>query len=116
MSKPPDWDEDDAFLCACKGEPYTLDEWKLEAARREAEWREALAGVVYAEESGVCMPSRFGGPLAKWRDAHGTHPREFSEAEAARVREIITKHHQADSGSSASIGDPHAPSVPPEAI
>lgn len=55
------YDEHDAFLCACKGEPYTLEEWEAEVTRLETELVEAKRSRASAREHGVCLPSRFGG-------------------------------------------------------
>jgi hypothetical protein len=53
------YNEDDAFLCACKNEPYTAEEWDTHVSRlrhqladAESRWREA-------ECDGVCLPERF---------------------------------------------------------
>lgn len=58
----PAWDEHDAYLCACKGVPYTLEEWGVEverlmAALGDARQRRERARV----EGGVCLPRRFSG-------------------------------------------------------
>jgi len=53
------YDEDDAFLCACKGLPYTLEEWGREVDRLRAALSDALERLSKARAHGVCLPARF---------------------------------------------------------
>jgi ligand-binding SRPBCC domain-containing protein len=64
------YDEHEAFVSACKGEPYAALEWKHEVKRLETELEEARMGHRIARERGVCLAARFGGPLKEWRDSN----------------------------------------------
>lgn len=55
--------EVDAFLSACKGEPYTPQEWEQHIAYLEAELREAKIGLRLAQHHDACPAARFAGPL-----------------------------------------------------
>lgn len=55
--------EHDSFLSACKGEPYTPEEWEQRIAYLKAELREAKFGLKLAQHYGACPAARFGGPL-----------------------------------------------------
>jgi hypothetical protein len=52
-------DEGDAFLCACKGEPYTFSEWDAEVKRLRKALEDANRRRDRALVDGVCMPARF---------------------------------------------------------
>lgn len=54
-----DFDEGDAFLCACKGEPYTVEEWAAEVHRLDDALNDASRRWQIAEKHGVCLPARF---------------------------------------------------------
>lgn len=53
------YDEHNACLCACKGEPYTLQEWEREVDRLRAALSDALKRLSKAHTHGVCLPARF---------------------------------------------------------
>jgi hypothetical protein len=55
--------EDDAFISACKNEPYTPEEWAQRIEHLEAELREARLGLKIAQHYGACPAARFTGPL-----------------------------------------------------
>lgn len=57
--RPKNWDETDAFICACKGEPYTADEWRQRMNHLRGELEDAEARYAIALRDGVCMPGRF---------------------------------------------------------
>lgn len=54
-----DFDEDDAFICAAKGELYTVDEWAAEVLRLDRALNDASRRWQIAEQHGVCLPARF---------------------------------------------------------
>lgn len=58
-SRMPAFDEHDAFLCACKGLPYTVAEWEAEVVRLEKSVADAQRRWRIAVERGVCLPARF---------------------------------------------------------
>ena len=54
------YDEHDAFLCACKGLPYTLQEWEREVDRLRNKLDDARQRLQRARaHGGVCLPARF---------------------------------------------------------
>lgn len=53
------FDEHEAFLCACKGEPYTYEEWRMQVARLRLELQDAEERMTRAHDHGVCLPGRF---------------------------------------------------------
>lgn len=53
------YNEGDAFLCACKGEPYTLPEWVAECERLQARLLDACKRRDEAMRDGCCLPERF---------------------------------------------------------
>lgn len=57
--RPDGYDEDDAFLCACKGEPYTTAQWEAHVERLRAELADAQERCERAQADGVCLPERF---------------------------------------------------------
>lgn len=54
-------DDTMAFICACKGEPYTEAEWKQRVDQLKADLDDALDRLVRARThpSGTCPPARF---------------------------------------------------------
>lgn len=50
------YDEIDALLCACKGEPYSLVEWEREVARLRAAVIDAERRLLRARKTGFCLP------------------------------------------------------------
>ena len=52
-------DECNAFICACKGEPYTLAEWDAEVVRLSDALIDAQARQHRARVERVCLPKRF---------------------------------------------------------
>lgn len=54
------YDEDDAFISACKGTPYTPTEWRREVLRLQRDLDEARERFAFARAHGACLHWRFG--------------------------------------------------------